>query len=95
MRLKGITKTYITIIILMFIISIAIVIIMIIIIIITITVITISIIIAFIKSAWRYVKSDNYLQQFLCHMTSDVKFSQIFFYLTFQCLKATTFYEFK
>ena len=61
------------------IISIAFVIIIIIIIIITITVITISIIIVFVKSAGRYIKSDNYLLQFFCHLTSDIKLLHKFF----------------
>ena len=29
----------------------------------------------------RYVRLDAYLQQYLCHMTSDVKFSQMIFFL--------------
>ena len=33
-----------------------------------------------IKSAWRYVKISAHLLQFLCHITSDVKFSQVFFF---------------
>ena len=85
----------IIIIIIIIIIVIIIIIIIISIIIITITVITIIIIIAFVKVAWRFVKSDNYLLQFLCHMTSDVKFSHKFFYLPFLSSKATTFYELK
>ena len=81
-ELLTITKMHITIInILTFIISIAITIIIIIMIIFTITVITISIIIVFVKSAWRNVKSDNYLLQFLCHMTSNVKFLCMFLFI--------------
>ena len=68
-----------------------IIVIIIVIIIITITVFTISIIIIFVKC----VKSDNYLLQIFCHMTSNVKFSQLFFFLPFLCWKTTTFYELK
>ena len=43
-----------------------------------------------IKSAWRYVKISAHLLQFLCHMTSDVKFSQVFFFFSYLhcCSKA-------
>ena len=37
-----------------------------------------------------YAELDTYFLQFLCHMTSDVKFSaNAFFYLLFLCSKAT------
>ena len=50
----------------------------------TVSVITISIIIAFAKVNLLNVKSGKFLLEFLCHMTSDVKFSHIFFaYLFF------------
>ena len=42
-----------------------------------------------------YVKSDNYRLQFLCNMTSDVKFLLMFFCLPFACSKATALYELK
>ena len=32
----------------------------------------------YIYISHKFAKSDNYLLQFLCHMTSDVKFSHIF-----------------
>ena len=79
----------------LFIISITIAITIIVIIItIFITIMTISIIIVFVMHG-RYVKSDNFLLQFLRHMISDVKFLHTFFYLAFLCSKATTSYELK
>ena len=59
----------------------------IIIIMITITINIISIITKFV-----YVKSDYCLLQFQCHMSFDVKFSYMIFYLQFICTEATTFY---
>ena len=32
----------------------------------------------YIYISYKFTKSDNYLQHFLCHMTSDVKFLPIF-----------------
>ena len=79
----------------LFIISIAIVIAIIVIIItIFIIVMTISIIIVFVMHG-RYVKSGNFLLQFLRHKISDVKFLHTFFYLAFLYSKATTSYELK
>ena len=44
----------------------------------------------------RCVKLDTYLLQFLCQMTSWVKFfAHVIFYLPFLCSKATTFCELK
>ena len=44
-----------------------------------------------IKSA--YVKINSHLLQFLCHMTSDVKFSQVLFFLI--CIVVQSLYEVK
>ena len=84
------TEIYITIInILIFIVSIVIVII--IIIIITINVINIVSLPYLLNRHGIYVKLNNYFLQFLCHMTSDVKFCTCFFNLSFLCAKPSTF----
>ena len=41
-----------------------------------------------------YVKIDSYLLQFLYHVTSDIKFSRIFFFL-FTLLFKVLFYDVK
>ena len=89
------TEIYITIInILIFIVSIAIAI-FIIIIIITINVINIISLPYLLNRHGRYVKLNSYLLQFLCHMTSDVKYLHMLFLFTFSLFKIFNIYELK
>ena len=97
-ELLSIVKIYITIInIPIFIINIAIVniIITIVVIVITILLPPLALLSYSLNPHGGYAKSGIYLLQFFRHMTSDSKFSYMFFYLPFLCSKATAFYELK